>query len=120
MIAQTEVSKWIQDIVVQGGALGILGMFFIRILPNLVLKIVEGQNATQKAQTDERNARDERFTKTIDVIQAQQNDRNTKLELAISNQTNQLGTKLDTLGAKLEQHSESINKAVLSVCKAPK
>lgn len=117
--AQIDVAaKELGQLAMQGGALAILA-WLVKMLPGLVATVVAGIQNSQVSQAKEREARDERFVKTIDVIQTQQNDRNTKLELAISSQTNQLGQKLDLLGTRLEAHSESINKAVLSACKAP-
>lgn len=110
-------AKEVANLIMQGGALAILA-WLVKMLPQLVATVVSGIQTSQATQAKEREARDERFTKTIDVVQTQQNERNAKLELAIANQTQQLAVKLDQLGNRLESHSESINKAVLSVCKA--
>jgi hypothetical protein len=109
--------KEVANLVMQGGALAILA-WLVKMLPSLVATVVTGIQNSQAAQAKEREARDERFTKTIDVVQTQNNERNAKLELAIANQTQQLSTKFDQLGVELKAHSESVSKAVLSVCKA--
>lgn len=109
--------KEFSSLIIQGGSLAVLAYFLIFTLPKVVQSAMEALSASQTSQAKEREARDERFVKTVDVIQAQQNERNGKLEAAIVSQTNQLGSKLDHLGIRLEAHSEAINKAVSTVCK---
>lgn len=105
LLAQAEPSikdslKGITDPVTNIGALAILGVFLLRVVPVLVQAVV-------KALSE----RDDKFARVIDTIQVKQDERNAVLAAGIKEQTTALTNSF-------EKGFSEIKTGLLSACKS--